>query len=170
MSPLLNLSENESAEFEALPPGRYFANVFEIEEREIQGENGKLPKGTPMIWIHFQITGRVGEDEGPNEESPYWNRRAFRNLVVPPEELNGKKYEHYKKMNGMIVRFFISLGHPEEEVTSGSFDPDLEDEQGKELIIQLNRRKNTQTDEMDNNVVGFRSIEEVAGVNPSGLL
>src|SRR4051794_30340494 len=124
--PLLNLSENEQRDFDAIAPGRYFAEVYECEMRETGG--GKLPKGTPMIWIHFKVTGRVGEDDGPSDESQFYNRRLFRNLIVPPETLDGKPYKSFKQFNGMIVRFFVALGYDEDEVTGGDFDPDLDEQ------------------------------------------
>lgn len=168
--PLLNLSDNEQRDFDAVPSGRYFAEVYECEERET-GPGGKLPEGTPMIWIHFKITGKVGEDDGPNEESEWYNRRVFRNMIVPPETLDGKPYKNYKMFNGQIVRFFLALGFSEDEVTAGDFEPELEDQQEKPLIIQVQKKKvKGTTDEFNNEVTGFRRTDEVETTTSGGLL
>lgn len=154
--PLLNLTDYDEQSFDALPAGRYYAEVFEIEERQTKND-GATPAGTDMIWVHFKITGKVGEDDGPNEESPYYNRRAFVNLVIPPEGHDAKKA---KTMNGRIVSLFKAFGVPEEEIASGNFEPDLDDYFETELVVQLSRRKD---DSSQNNVQGFKSMEEVQG-------
>lgn len=162
--PMLDLTNHEEMNFDAIPPGKYFAQVYEIEERETSGE-GKLPKGTAMIWVHFLITGRVGEDDGDNEESEYYNRRAFTNLTIPPSDYDPKKA---KMMNGNIVSFFKALGHTEEEVTSGDFEPDLDEEYEKPLVIILNRKPNKfKGGELDNNVIGYKSRADVADETPA---
>jgi hypothetical protein len=171
--PLLNLTENEQQDFDAIDSGRYFAEIYEAEERQTKGgENAKLPKGTPFIWLHFKITGRVGEDDGPNEESEYYNRRVFRNLIVPPEKVAGKKYEHYKKMNGQIVRFLTCAGYPEEEVTKGDFELDTDDLVERPIIVVVKKKPDkAEEGAFINEVAGFRNINDVqeAGAS-SGLL
>lgn len=166
--PTLNLSEfDEQQPFEALPPGKYFASIYEIEDRATKGgPDAKMPEGTPMIWVHFMLEGKVGEDEAPNEDSPYYNRRAFRNMVIPPEDYDPKAS---RAMNGMIVGFFKALGVEEEKITSGEWEPDLQEFVEEKLIIQLNRRNNKVTGELDNNVVAFRNINEVETAS-TGLL
>lgn len=180
--PTLDLTQYEEQNFDALEPGRYFAQIFEIEERETQGGPGaKMPEGTPMIWVHFLITGRVGEDSGPNEESPYYNRRAFTNMVIPTAEyiaLDPKNAKKAKTMNGRIVSFFKAVGFSEEEVTTAGFEPDLEDLVERQLGIQLNRKERIDpetkkgTGEYNNNVVGMKPLEEYLGsdASPAGLL
>lgn len=159
--PTLNLTDfDEQQSFEAIPPGKYFAEIFDAEDRETAGgENAKMPEGTPMIFCHFLITGKVGEVE-QGEDSTYYNRRAFRNLVIPPEDYDANKR---KAMNGMIVALYRAVGFTDEQITSGDFDVDTEDLVEKKLVIQLNRRKNRLSQEMENNVVGFFSIEQAAG-------
>lgn len=168
--PLLDLSENEQRDFNPIPPGRYYAEVYECEERET-GPGGKLPEGTPMIWVHFRITGKVGEDEGPTEDSEYWNRRVFRNLIVPPRELDGKAYKSYKMFNGAIVAFFKGLGYPEDEVIGGGFEPDLDEQVEKALIIQVSRKKDEKAASgFKNEVEAFISLDSVDAGEKSGLL
>jgi hypothetical protein len=163
MSPTLNLTDfDEQQVFEALPPGKYFATIFDAEDRETQGgENAKMPEGTPMIFCHFMLTGKVGE-ELQGEDSPFYNRRAFRNLVIPPDDYDEKKR---KSMNGMIVALYRAVGYTQEQITSGDFTVDTEDLIEKDLVIQLNRRKNKLSGEMENNVVGFFSVEAAAGAD-----
>jgi hypothetical protein len=166
--PVLNLTDYEESNFDAIPPGKYFASIYEIEERETQGgPDAKMPEGTPMIWVHFLIEGKVGEDEGPNEDSPYYGKHAFRNMVIPPEDYGDKKA--MKAMNGMIVSFFKSLGVSEETITNGEWEPDLNEYVENKLVIQLNRRPNKMTGELSNNVVSFKNIEEIEGAS-TGLL
>ena len=162
MSPTLNLTDyDEPQNFDAMPPGKYFAQVFDAEDRETQGgENAKMPACTPMIFCHFMITGKVGETDPEDESYEFYNRRQFRNLVIPPEDYDEKKR---KSMNGMIVALYRALGYTQEQITSGSFEVDTEDLIEKPLVIQLTRRLNKQTREMENNVVGFYSIEAAAG-------
>ena len=161
--PLLNLSENEQQDFDAIPSGRYWAEIFDAEERETKGgENAKLPKGTPMIWIHFKILGKIGEDSEPGESSSFFNRRVFRTLVVPPEKIGGKKYEHFKKMNGQIVRFLTAAGFTEEEVTRGDFELDCDDLVERQMIITVKKKARAGEDDVyDNEVAGFRNMDSV---------
>lgn len=160
--PTLNLTDfDEQQSFEAMPPGKYFVTIFDAEDRETQGgENAKMPAGTPMIFLHFMITGKVGETDPEDEEYEYYNRRQFRNLVVPPEDYDEKKR---KSMNGMIVALYKAVGYTTEEITSGSFEVDTEDLIEKQLVIQLSRRMNNYTKQLENSVVGFYSIEATAG-------
>jgi hypothetical protein len=162
MSPTLNLTDYDTQQsFEAMPPGKYYASIFDAEDRETQGgENAKMPAGTPMIFCHFQITGKVGETEVVDEQYEYYNRRQFRNLVVPPEDYDPKKR---KSMNGMIVALYQAAGYSLEEITSGDFTLDTEDLVEKQLVIQLSRRMNNMTKSLENSVVGFYSIEAAAG-------
>ena len=177
MSPLLNLTDNEQVDFEydAIPSGKYWAEIFDADERETKGSEGsKLPKGTPMIWTHWKILGRVGEDDGPgesHEDSEYYNRRVFRTLVVPPAKINGKAYEHYKKMNGQIVRFLVAIGYSEADVTGGNFELDMNDLVERRAVLSVKKKlKRGTDDEYDNEVSGFRSLADVASASESGLL
>jgi hypothetical protein len=157
----LNLTDyDEQQTFEAMPPGKYFADIFDAEDRETQGgENAKMPEGTPMIFVHFMLTGKVGEVE-QGEDSPYYNRRVFRNLVVPPADYDEKKR---KSMNGMIVALYKAVGYSQEEITSGSFEVETEDLVEKKLVVQLRRAKNKQSQEWENPVAGFFAVDQVVG-------
>jgi hypothetical protein len=113
-----------------------------------------------MIFCHFMITGKVGETDVVDEEYEYYNRRVFRNLVIPPEDYDAKKR---KSMNGMIVALYRGAGYTDEEITSGDFSVDTEDLIEKPLVLQLTRKLNKETKDLENNVVGFYSIEAAAG-------
>jgi hypothetical protein len=158
----LNLTDYEEPQsFDAMPAGKYFATIFDAEDRETQGgEGSKMPAGTPMLFFHFMITGKVGETEVEDEDYEFYNRRQFRNLVVPPEDYDDKKR---KAMNGMIVALYRAVGFTDAEITSGSFDVDTEDLIEKKLVIQITRKPNRMTKELENSVVGFYSIETAAG-------
>lgn len=169
MSPVLNLTDNEEMSFDAMPPGKYFVQVFTSEMRETSGD-GKLPKGTEMLWVHFLIEGKVGEDDGASEESEYYNRRAFANLVIPPDDYDAKKA---RMMRGNMVSFLRSAGYTQEEITNGEFELDPGDLEERRLIVILNRKPNAyKGGELDNNVIGFKHVDEVAeeGAPAGGLL
>ena len=160
--PTLNLTEYEEQSFDAIPSGRYYAEVFDIEDRETRND-GATPAGTPMIWVHFKITGKVGETQQDDEEYEFYNRRVFVNLVVPPEDHDPKKA---KAMNGRIVSLFKALGVEESEITSGEFEPDLEDYLEAPLVVQVARRERKGPDgkgtgEFENPVQGFKNIADV---------
>lgn len=156
----LDLTDFTEQSFDPVPAGRYFAYVNDIEERETGG-TGKMPEGTPMIWVEFVMTGKVGDDDGPNEDSEFFGRRQWRNMVIPPADYEDVRAR--KAMNGMIVSFFKALGFDEADIASGTFEPDYEELKEMPLVIQVNRKPNRETKELQNNVVAFKSMEDVAG-------
>lgn len=126
----LNLSKADLKGFDAIPAGTYDATVYEAKMEETKGgEGSKLPAGTPKLNVQFKIDG--GEHD---------NRRVFRGFVIAPAKLNGKPYEHKAMMDGMIARFFMACGYEEEEVLSDSFEPDLNDLNGREVRITVKYR------------------------------
>lgn len=126
----LNLKDADLKGFDALPAGTYDAIVYEATMGETKGgENSKLPAGTPFVNVQFKIDG--GE---------YDNRRVFTRYIIAPAKIDGKVYEHKKMMDGMLAKFFIAIGYSENEVTGGSFAPDLEDLAGRECAISLKTR------------------------------
>src|SRR5436305_15185672 len=71
----------ESSGFDAVPAGWYRATVFEVSMKETKGSEGaKLPAGTAMINVKFQIS------EGEHE-----NRRMFRSYVIAPAKMKDKE-------------------------------------------------------------------------------
>lgn len=160
--PVLDLTNYEDSEFEALDPGVYGCEVFEAKWAETKGgEDAKLPAGTPMLKVQFVI--RQPED--------FDNRRLFGQYVVPPKKVDGKKYEHYEKLNGMMVRFFKAIGYTEEEITSGGWEPDLEDFVGREVAVKINRYEYPKgSGEYQNSVVGVKPIGEAQITSSAGSL
>lgn len=163
--PTLNLTDYQEMSNDAVPRGRYFVEVVDMEERETRND-GETPAGTPMIWAHVKVTGKVGETEVDDPDYEYYNRRAFTNLVVPPENHDPKKA---KFMNGRIVSLFKALGVSEEEITSGEFDPDYDDFIESKLVVDLSVDKKDPT---QNRINGFRSLDSVdtAVSGGSGLI
>lgn len=175
--PLLNLTDADTTGFEALPPSRYPAEVFEATMQEVKKDTGKMPIGTPMINVQMRITGPTDAEE---------NRRAFRSFVIPPDDYGVKPKDEKKKkaadkMNGMIVRFLLAIGYTEEDLRKPDFDLDLEAIQGKECAVQLTRvpkmaedpqnpTKYVATGEMKNEIAGFYPIGELTAVGASGGL
>jgi hypothetical protein len=161
---LLNLSDADLSGFEAIPAGRYNAEVFKIETDAVKNTSGegKMPAGTPMLKIQFRIT-----------EEPYANRRVFVTYVIPPK---GYDEEKAKKMKGMIARFFIALGDSEEAVKNPKFNPDFEDYIGRECVVQVgyepkrDRSGATIDGEFNNPVKGVKPAGTLSGASTSGGL
>jgi hypothetical protein len=170
MSPApLNLTEFEEVSFEPVPSGKYWAEVVECEERETSGD-GKLPKGTPMIWVHLRLTGRIGEDNEPGEESPYYNKRVFTNLTIPPADYDIKKR---KMMNGRVVNFFKGMGYTEEEITQGEWEVDYDDLYEKETVVQVRKEKDKRDssgETFTNSVQAFFPPDSVETSSTPGLI
>lgn len=162
MSPLLNLSDADAAGFEALDSGTYPAEVFEVTDRETKGgENAKLPKGTPMMNVQYRLF--------PDDEShAYHNRRVFQTFVIPPEKVDGKKYEHRAMMLGQIVRFLVAIGYTEEEVMTDNFETDYEDMKGRPCRVTVGKSEYPPgSGTMTNDVKG---VKPPSGDEGSGLL
>lgn len=150
--PLLNLKDADTSGFDPIPAGTYDAAIYEAKMDEVKNASGegKLPAGTPMVKVQFKIT------EG-GEEGEYYNRRVFRNFIIPPE----KGYDKAKaaKMKGMFVRFLTAIGYEESEIVSADFDLNLEELAGKECRVVVAVRPATEEYEAQN---------EVKGVKPAG--
>jgi hypothetical protein len=148
----LNLAgaDLSGSDFEAIPSGTYHCAVQDVQMKETKGgENAKLPKGTPMINLQFRVMG--GE---------YDNRRVFRQLIIAPEKVGNKKYEHKAVMDRILGQFFKSLGYSEDEITSEGFDPEPEDIIGRELLVVVSQKQKYNAPEgvMDNEVKGFKAL------------
>lgn len=170
----LNLTDfDEPTGYDPVPPGKYFATVEDAEDRETQGGEGKkMPEGTPMVWLHFKITGKVGEEE-QGEGTPYYNKRAFRQLVVPPADYDPTKR---KQMNGMLVSMYRGLGWTMDEITSGEFNIEAQDLIERSCIIQVNRRARKDADtkqptgEYENQILGFFPVESAGEELPAAVI
>lgn len=163
MSGPLNLTDFEEVSFDAFDPGSYGAEVARVEMKETKGgEDAALPKGTPMFNIMFKVT------EDPTHDGEFVGRTAFGTWIVPPKKIGAKNYEHYKMMNGNLVRLFKSLGYTEEEITSGEFEPDSDDMVGRECTIKVSRYE--YGGEMRNKVTGVKPAGEIAASSETGLL
>jgi hypothetical protein len=161
----LNLADADLKGFEAVEPGRYNAEVFEITMDAVKNASGtgKMPAGTPMVKVQFKLTD-------PEVE----NKRAWVQYVIPPDSYDPNKAA---KLKGMLARFFMALGDSEESVMSGSFDPDFEDYIGRGCVVVLGKEQrrdgqgNLIADEFNNPVKGVKPAGSIAGVEASsGLL
>jgi hypothetical protein len=157
----LNLQDADLKGFEALDPGRYNAEVFEVTMDAVKNTSGtgKMPAGTPMMKVQYKLlSNAAGETQGIE------NRRAWQTFVIPPESYDERKAQN---MKGMIARFFIALGTPEEEVLSGSFDPDFEDLKGLPCVVILGREPKK---DMNGNIVEGEFNNPVKGVKKAGSI
>ena len=145
----LNLAGADLKGFEAFPSGTYDGAVQEVSMIEVKGEDGSLPKGTPGLNVQFRIVG-----------GDYDNRRVFNNYWIAP-----KKYEKKAMMDGMLSRLFIALGYDEAAVTSGTFEPDLDELVGKACRVAVGQ--DTYNGEVKNIVKGVKPAGADSG---SGLI
>jgi hypothetical protein len=161
----LNLADADLKGFEAVEPGRYNAEVFEITMDAVKNANGqgKMPAGTPMVKVQFKLTD-------PEVE----NKRVWVQYVLPPADYDPNKAS---KLKGMVARLFMALGDSEETVMSGNFDPDFEDYLARPCVVVVGRepRKDGQgniiPDEFNNPVKGVKPAGSIAGAEASsGLL
>src|SRR5436305_1691799 len=110
----LDLSNADLKGFAALDAGRYDAEIFEVSwDATKGGDNAKLPKGSPLLKIQFKILNPMIDGQVIDQD-----RRAFTQYAIPPKGYDAKKSA---TMKGMVARFFIAAGYPEEEVASKSF-------------------------------------------------
>lgn len=76
----INLTDIDDRAFEALPAGRYVIKVTDYEMREVKND-GKVPKGTPMINWEFTVqSARDGDTQ-------YANRKVWMNTVIHERSL-----------------------------------------------------------------------------------
>lgn len=157
----LNLADADLKGFEALDPGRYNAEVFEMTMSAVKNLSGtgKMPAGTPMISVQFRLTSDAnGNDQG------IANRRVWVTYVIPPNDYDKAKAA---KMKGMVARFFIALGETEETVLSKKFDPDFQDYIGRECVVVLGREPKRDS---GGSVIEGEYNNPVKGVKPAGSI
>jgi hypothetical protein len=142
----LNLSDADTKGFEALEPGRYNAEIYEVSIEPTKNPDGKLPVGTPQVVVQFNITD--SEAEG---------RRAFTRFTLPPDGYDAKKAA---TMKGIFVRFLVALGEDEKKVRKPGYTPDFEDFKGRPCVITLAKRE-WPKDSGD-------YVNDVKGVKPAG--
>jgi hypothetical protein len=151
----LNLQDADLTGFDAIDPGRYNAEIFQMSMDAVKNTSGtgKMPAGTPMIKIQFKIT-----------DPPVDNRRVFLTYVIPPADYDASKAA---KMKGMIVRFFMAMGHSEEEVRNPNFDPQFDEYVGRPCVITVSKEpKRT----MQGEIIPDEFNNSVKGVRPAGTL
>jgi uncharacterized protein DUF669 len=142
----LNLSDDDLKGFEALEPGRYNAEIYEVSMESTKNPDGKLPLGTPQIVVQFNITDPEAE-----------GRRVFTRFTIPPEGYDAKKSA---QMRGMFGRFLVAVGEDQKKLTSGKYTPDLEDLKGRPCVITLGKREWPPE--------SGEYVNDVKGVKPAG--
>lgn len=128
------------------------ALVAEVEPIKTENPDGKLPMGTPGINVQFTIDG------GQYDTRKVWNR-----YWIPPASYDKEKRD---KSLGMLARFLMAIGYPEDEVKSPSFSLNFEDMKGREC--RVNTKYNEEYD--NNNVTGVKPRVAVAEGAGGGLL
>ena len=164
MSGPLNLSDADTSGFDAIEPGRYNAEIFEMKMDAVKNTlgTGKLPAGTPCVKVQFKLT-----DEGVD------NRRVFAQYNIPGPDYDAGKAA---KMKGMFVRFLIATGDKEEDVKSKKFAPDFEDYIGRPVVVVVGKEPkkdqsgNVIDGEFNNPVKGVKEAGTIVGNDGGGLL
>lgn len=154
----LDLSGADTSAFEPFPSGRYIVHVNEAEWEHASGI-GKLPEGTPVLVIQFEVDSNVAGD------TAHAGRKVYNRYSVPPAD-----YEKADIMRGMFARFIhAATGAEMADITSGKFKLDKDDLIGQQLVASV--KIQPQTDEYDaqNRVQGVRPLSE-AGQADGGLL
>jgi hypothetical protein len=119
----LNLADVEDRSFEALPAGRYRLKINDYEMREVK-QDGKLPKGTPMINWEFLVVcnAKTGDEQ-------YANRRLWMNSIIHERTLFNLK--------GLLR----ATGRFTDEDLAGELDFEPEDVLGYEVIGVVAQRE-----------------------------
>lgn len=163
----LNLSDADIKGFEAVEAGRYNAKIatMTVDAVKNQDGKGKMPPGTPMIKVRFQLLSDMsGNTEGVE------NKSVFASYVIPPKDYDAKKAA---VMKGMVARLFMALGESEDTVRAKNFNPDFEDYIERECVVTVGREpKKTSGGEIiegeyNNPVKGVKAPGEVTA---GGLL
>ena len=150
---VLDLAGADMRGFDAIDSGRYDAKVGRAEWQYTKGgENAKMPQGTPMLNMAFIIDG--GEFD---------NRWVWGKYIIPPANYDQQKAA---QMKGSFARMLMALGYPEEQVTSGGFQIDLDELIDRECNISVRRRE--WEGDYVNDVTGVRPRSEQTA--ESGLL
>jgi len=151
----LNLADADLSGFEAVEAGRYNAEVFEMKMDAVKNTSGtgKMPAGTPMIKIQFKLLD-------PGVE----NRRVFVSYVIPPTTYDPKKAA---TMKGMIARFFMALGVPEEQVLSNGFEPEFDDYVGMPCVVVVGKEPKKTSEGV---VIDGEYNNPVKGVKAAGTI
>jgi hypothetical protein len=163
----LDLSDADTRGFAPLDAGRYNAEIVEV-KMDATRNDGKTPKGTPMIKVHVRVLEPQIDGEVVDQD-----RRAFSQFVIPPKDHDPKKKA---TMQGMIARFFMALGYPEEQVKDKKFNPDFEDLKGLACVVTLGKEPKKDTngevipDEWNNPIKGFKEAGTLVGTGGGGLL
>lgn len=124
MSEVLDLSDANLGSFDVIPPNWYDAVVFQVDDIEIEKDDGKLPQGTPGYNVQFSIDG-----------GDYDNRRVFNRFYFPKKE----EYDETKRstMIGRFGDFLLATGYSEKDIKSGKFKFDKEDIVGRKLRVSV---------------------------------
>lgn len=118
----MNLTDIDDRTFEALPAGRYILKVTDYEMREVKND-GKVPKGTPMINWEFTVqSDRSGDTK-------FQNRKVWMNTVIHERSLFNLK---------ALLR---SSGAFSNEQLDGELDFEPDDIVGSEVIGVVAQRE-----------------------------
>lgn len=148
----LDLTTADTRGFDPVPQGTYDAIVADVTPIVTENPDGKLPLGTPGINVQFAIDG-----------GPYDNRRVFNRYWMPPADYDPEKRS---RSLGMLARFLIAIGYPEEQVKSPSFSLDTEDMKGRECRVSV--KVDTEYD--NNKVTNVRPRQASSSDSGAGVL
>lgn len=152
---VLDLSGADTSGFDPVPSGRYAVVVHKTEMSETKNE-GKIPKGSPMVKIQLRI-----------KDGEFADRLVFDQFVLPPPG-----YEKAAIMLGFFVKFLVALGYDETKIKSKGFNlANLDELNGKEAVATVALKPATDQYNESNEVKGYKPAgSEVGSSTGSGLI
>jgi hypothetical protein len=119
----INLTDVEDRSFEAIPSSRYVLKVASYEMREVKND-GKVPKGTPMINWEFNVIS-----DAKTGDTKYENRKLWMNSII------------HEKTMPMLKSFLRATGLFENEQLAGEIDFEPEDVIGSLMVGVVAQRE-----------------------------
>ena len=152
-------ADESAGKFEAVPAGTYNVQIPQppVWKQTSNPDGSKtLPDKTPYLNIQLAIT-----DEEKNGERVK-NRRVFAKVFVPAQgSIPADKLSYHR---GTMLNFLLACGFTKEEINKKGFRLDPDTLAGRELVATVSRGINNHTNEMDNDVKGFKPAGSAVAV------
>jgi hypothetical protein len=152
----INLTDVETRDFEAIPPGNYRVRITGYDMRVTQDKPGnKLPAGTPMINWEFTVVA----DQRTGDEA-YKGRKVWTNTIIHERTLFNLK------------SLLEATGNFTTAQLKGSLDFEPEDILDQEVVLRVTKREYPpESGNFSNEVKGFKSASSTSeGASSSSLL
>jgi Protein of unknown function (DUF669) len=145
----INLTDIDDRSFEALPAGRYRVKISDYELKETKND-GKLPKGTPMINWEFTVVSDIKGDD------KYANRKLWMNTVI-----------HERTLFSLKALLRASGAYTDEDL-AGELDFEPDEVLEAEVIAVVAQRE--YNGDMTNDVKRIKSLSDSDREDSASLL